>query len=66
MTELPADVTNAETMLVHHDSKKHKIEEIINFSSQEGEQIVVRVRQQVSYNLCFVSYCVWGGGGGVR
>ena len=47
VTALPADVVNAEGMLNQHDAKKQKIEEIINFSSQEGEQIVVRVRQQV-------------------
>ena len=46
--ELPKDLEKAEVMLREHESSRVKIKEMIDFSAEEGEQIVVRVRQQVS------------------
>lgn len=45
--ELPKDLSKAELMLREHEENRIKIKELIDFSHEEGEQIVVRVRQQV-------------------
>ena len=47
-TELPKDVTKAELLLREHAVNKDKMAEVIDFTAQEGDQIVVRVRQQDS------------------
>lgn len=46
--ELPKEVTKAELLLREHESNRDKVKELITFSSEEGEAIVIRVRQQVS------------------
>ena len=46
-SELPKELTKAELMLREHESSRDRISELIKFTSEEGEQIVVRVRQQV-------------------
>jgi len=45
-TELPMEPTKAEMMLREHEASRSKIKHLIDFTSEEGEQIVVRVRQQ--------------------
>lgn len=47
-SELPTDLVHAESMLEVHKRKRHEIAQLINFTADEGEQIVVRVRQTVS------------------
>ena len=46
-SDLPKDVTRAELQLREHEAAKEKMEKMIDFSHEEGEQIVTRVRQQV-------------------
>ena len=46
--ELPTDITKANLQLKEHDANRVKVQKLIEFSHEEGEQIVVRVRQQVS------------------
>lgn len=46
--DLPSDVTKAHLQLKEHDANRVKVQKLIEFSHEEGEQIVVRVRQQVS------------------
>ncbi|XP_046554795.1 uncharacterized protein LOC124264120 [Haliotis rubra] len=46
--ELPSDLTTAESMLEDHKRKKNEVSQLINFSAEEGEKIVRRVRQQDS------------------
>ncbi|XP_013393635.1 titin [Lingula anatina] len=46
--ELPNDVSRAEQMLSEHLANKDQVKQLINFTAGEGEQIVVRVRQQDS------------------
>ncbi len=47
-SELPTEVVQAQLQLKEHESNKAKMEKLIDFSHEEGEQIVVRVRQQDS------------------
>ncbi|CAH1789041.1 unnamed protein product, partial [Owenia fusiformis] len=46
--ELPSEVSRAEIMLKEHDANKHKISQVYQHTANEGEEIVVRVRQQDS------------------
>ena len=46
-TKLPVDVWQAGRMLQQHKQTKAEISNLINFTSDEGESIVRRVRQQV-------------------
>lgn len=52
--QLPRDVTAAEQLLAEHERKKDEIESMLSASHNEGEEIVVRVRQQVCKNLNFL------------
>lgn len=54
--ELPSEVTKAELLLREHGVNRDKMGELINFSAEEGEQIVVRVRQQVSFGELISSH----------
>ncbi len=45
---LPEEVTKAEMMLREHEGNARKMGELVKFCTEEGEQIVVRVRQQVT------------------
>ena len=47
-TELPSEVTRAQVMLREHESNRDRMNQLIGLSHNEGEQIVVRVRQKVS------------------
>lgn len=47
-SQLPSDLSQAESMLEQHKRKKTEISQLINFTNEEGENIVTRVRQQVS------------------
>ena len=47
-SELPSDLNRAESMLEEHKRKKQEISHLINYTADEGEKIVVRVRQTVS------------------
>ena len=47
-SQLPSDLAQAESMLEQHKRKKTEILQLINFTNEEGENIVTRVRQQVS------------------
>jgi hypothetical protein len=47
-SELPSDLNRAENMLEEHKRKKQEISHLINYTAEEGEKIVVRVRQTVS------------------
>ena len=46
--DLPSDLNRAEGMLEEHKRKKQEISHFINYTADEGEKIVVRVRQTVS------------------
>lgn len=46
--ELPSDLNQAERMLEEHKIKKSEVNQLLTFTADEGEKIVVRVRQQVS------------------
>jgi len=50
-TELPSEVTRAQVMLREHEANHERINQLIGLSHNEGEQIVVRVRQKVSGHL---------------
>ncbi|KAK3083136.1 hypothetical protein FSP39_014900 [Pinctada imbricata] len=44
-SELPSDLSQAETLLEEHKRKKQEVSSLINYTADEGEKIVVRVRQ---------------------
>lgn len=46
-SQLPGDLTQAESMLEEHKRKKAEVTHFINYTSEEGDKIVRRVRQQV-------------------
>lgn len=50
-SNLPADLTHAEKMLEEHKRKKTEVSSLINYTADEGEKIVVRVRQTVSQKI---------------
>ena len=52
-TELPSEVTRAQVMLREHESNRDRMNQLIGLSHNEGEQIVVRVRQKVSDSSVF-------------
>jgi uncharacterized membrane protein len=53
-SQLPTDLSQAETMLDKHKRQKTEILQLINFTNEEGENIVKRVRQQVGeLGICF-------------
>eukprot|EP00106_Octopus_bimaculoides_P016754 XP_014784196.1 PREDICTED: titin-like isoform X3 [Octopus bimaculoides] len=45
-TELPSDLNQAERMLEEHKVKKSEVNQLLTHTADEGEKIVVRVRQQ--------------------
>ena len=46
--DLPKEVDKARLMLREHESNRERMSELISFTTEEGEQIVIRVRQQVT------------------
>ena len=49
--ELPLEPTKAEMMLREHEVSRSKVKNLLDSTADEGEEIVVRVRQQVSSYL---------------
>ena len=49
--DLPKELTSAEMLLREHEASRSKIKHLIDYSAEEGEEIVVRVRQQVSHSI---------------
>jgi len=49
--ELPLEPTKAEMMLREHEASRSKVKSMLDCTADEGEEIVVRVRQQVGYVL---------------
>jgi len=47
--ELPLEPTRAEMMLREHEASRSKVKHLLDSTADEGEEIVVRVRQQVSH-----------------
>ena len=45
--ELPLEPTKADMMLREHEASRSKVKNLLDCTADEGEQIVVRVRQQV-------------------
>ena len=45
--DLPMEPTKAQLLLREHESTRSKIKHLVDFTSEEGEEIAVRVRQQV-------------------
>lgn len=64
-SDLPSELSQAESLLEEHKRKKQEVSSLINYTADEGEKIVVRVRQTVTicinvkseifYVLCFIS-----------
>lgn len=64
-SDLPSELSQAESLLEEHKRKKQEVSSLINYTADEGEKIVVRVRQTVTicinvkseiFNvLCFIS-----------
>ena len=50
-SELPSDLTHAESMLEDHHRRQAEVKSLIDYTNTEGEKIVVRVRQTVSESL---------------
>jgi len=50
-TDLPTELTSAQVMLREHDVSKVKVNQLIDFTADEGEKIVTRVRQQESESV---------------
>lgn len=50
-SDLPSELSQAESLLEEHKRKKQEVSSLINYTADEGEKIVVRVRQTVSF-LC--------------
>jgi hypothetical protein len=48
---MPTDLSQAENMLEDHKRKRQEVSSLINYTADEGEKIVVRVRQTVSGKL---------------
>lgn len=53
--DLPSELSQAESLLEEHKRKKQEVSSLINYTADEGEKIVVRVRQTVGDSLS--SYC---------
>jgi len=45
--ELPLEPTKAQMMLREHEASRSKVKNLLDCTTDEGEEIVVRVRQQV-------------------
>lgn len=45
---MPSELSQAESLLEEHKRKKQEVSSLINYTADEGEKIVVRVRQTVS------------------
>jgi len=45
--QMPKDVSAAQTALRQHNDARNKLQQLINFTSDEADQIIIRVRQQV-------------------
>jgi len=46
--QMPKDVTSAQTALRQHNDARNKLQQLIDYQSDEADQIIVRVRQQVT------------------
>jgi len=44
---MPKEVSAAQTALRQHTDARSKLDQLINFTSDEADQIIIRVRQQV-------------------
>jgi len=44
---MPKEVSAAQTALRQHNDARNKLQQLINFTSDEADQIIIRVRQQV-------------------
>lgn len=51
LSNMPTDLSQAENMLEDHKRKRQEVSSLINYTADEGEKIVVRVRQTVSGKL---------------
>lgn len=47
-SDLPSELSQAESLLEEHKRKKQEVSSLINYTADEGEKIVVRVRQTVT------------------
>jgi len=47
--EMPKEVSAAQTALRQHNDARNKLQQLIDFTSDEADQIIIRVRQQVIY-----------------
>ena len=45
---MPKEVSAAQTALRQHSDARNKLQQLINYTSDEADQIVIRVRQQVT------------------
>ena len=50
-SDLPTDLNQAESLLEQHKRKKQEVSSLINYTADEGEKIVVRVRQTVCASI---------------
>lgn len=55
--DLPSELSQAESLLEEHKRKKQEVSSLINYTADEGEKIVVRVRQTVGDSLFHSSCC---------
>jgi len=53
--EMPKEVSAAQTALRQHNDARNKLQQLIDFTSDEADQIVIRVRQQVNIHTCMRS-----------
>lgn len=52
--DLPSELSQAESLLEEHKRKKQEVSSLINYTADEGEKIVVRVRQTVGFFIVLV------------
>jgi hypothetical protein len=45
--DIPMEPTKANLLLREHEASRSKIKNLVDFTAEEGEEIAVRVRQQV-------------------
>jgi len=54
--EMPKEVTAAQKALRQHNEGRYKLQQLINFTSDEADQIIIRVRQQVRHLTYLLTY----------
>jgi len=52
--ELPLEPTKAELMLREHEASRSKVKSLLDCTADEGEEIVIRVRQQVDFWVVYL------------